>query len=93
MNSEDQTVGVGGEQPIPTPRVNPVGVMEVPEGYVHSDVRHRPAIRRLAWIFLVLFTGVTLTTSILSLGAYCLTSDGGDGRALHQATSTGVAQP
>lgn len=74
------------DQAIPTPRVNPVGIIEVPEGYAHAESRHGVGVRRMAWFFLVLFTCVTLTTSILSLGAYCLTSDGGDGRALRQAT-------
>ena len=73
-------------QPLPTPRINAVGVLEVPEGYVHGTGSHPPWIRRLAWFFLALFASVTITTSILTLGAYCLTSDGGDGRALRQAT-------
>lgn len=72
--------------PLPTPRINPVGVLEVPAGYVQGTGQHRPWIRRLAWVFLALFASVTITTSILTLGAYCLTSDGGDGRALRQAT-------
>lgn len=81
------------EYALPTPRVNAVGIIELPDGYAQSETRHSPSIRRMAWLFLVLFASVTLTTSILSLGAYCLTSDGGDGRALRQATATSAAEP
>lgn len=76
------------DMPLPTPRINPVGMLEVPEGYVHGTGSHPPWIRRMAWVFLALFASVTITTSILTLGAYCLTSDGGDGRALRQATES-----
>ena len=34
---------------------------------------------------LTFFAIATLSTSILSVGAYCLTSDGGDTRSLHAA--------
>ena len=65
------------------PRVNPVGLVEYAEGSQHGPRKVGSAGRLVVWGFLVFFAVATLGTSILSLGAYCLTSDGADTRALH----------
>jgi hypothetical protein len=57
------------------PRVSPVGVLELPDGYV-TTVRRRPApVRALALALLTAFACVSIATSVLTLGAYCLTSE------------------
>lgn len=67
------------------PTVSPVGVLELPPGG-GSEAGPRPLWQRLlAVAFLVFFFLATVLTSILSSGSYCLTSDGGDTRALHQS--------
>ncbi len=67
-----------------TPRINPVGIVEYPEGYEsHARGFSRP-LRFFAGLLLVLFFAATVVTGALSVGAYCLTSDGGDTRALRQ---------
>lgn len=68
--------------PLGGPRPNAVGVLEYPEGYEASPRTYSRGLRWGALVFLALFVGITVITSVISLGAYCLTSDGGDGRAL-----------
>lgn len=64
------------------PRVNPVGLVEHPEDYT-STPRQRPLwLRGLVLILLLIFGGVTLVTTVVSLGQYCLTSNTGDTRNL-----------
>jgi hypothetical protein len=72
-------------------RVNPVGILEVPIAYspVSEDgeeggARSRVAggTRLAALVLLALFAFVTVATTVSSLGAYCLTTDGGDLREL-----------
>ena len=65
-----------------TPRVNAVGIVEYPEDYEASPRRYGRTLRLFAWFFLGFFALATFVTSALSLGAYCLTSDGGDVRAI-----------
>lgn len=67
------------------PRVNPVGVVEYADGSQQGPREFGRAGRLVVWAFLTFFAVATLGTSILSLGAYCLTSDGADTRALHEA--------
>ncbi len=76
-----------------TPRVNPVGLVEVPEDYEASPRRFSGATRLFAGVFLLLFAAATLGTSIISLGAYCLTSDGGNTRALEESVQRWRAEP
>ena len=65
------------------PRVNPVGVVEQPEGYVVGpralSLRHRVA----AGIVLASFLAVVLVTTALSAGRYCLTSEASSPSPLH----------
>ncbi|MEM9598705.1 MAG: hypothetical protein AAGD06_30845 [Acidobacteriota bacterium] len=67
------------------PRVNPVGLVEYADGSTHGPRPARGSRRLVVWLFLVFFAVAALGTSILSVGAYCLTSHGADTRALHSA--------
>ena len=44
-----------------------------------------PVLRSAVWTLLFFFALATMGTAILSAGAYCLTSQGADTRALHEA--------
>ena len=65
-----------------TPHVNPVGLLQTPEDYAASRRRASRPQRLLASALLLFFFLATVASSVLSAGAYCLTSDGGDTRAL-----------
>lgn len=71
--------------PLAPPGPNAVGVLEYPEGYEATPRQYGRGLRTVVWCLLALFAGVTIVTSAVSLGAYCLTSDGGDGRALQSS--------
>lgn len=65
------------------PRVNAVGLVvhATDEG---GTPRQFSAVQRwVAWLFLAFFFAVTVVTTVVSLGTYCLTSDGADTRQLH----------
>jgi hypothetical protein len=64
------------------PRVNPIGLLEQPEDLEASPRRFSRPQRLLAGALLALFFGATVITSVVSLGRYCLTTDGADARAL-----------
>ena len=59
------------------PRVNPVGLMESPDSYETSPRKLPMALRIVAATILVAFTAVGTITTVVSLGAYCLTSHAG----------------
>ena len=69
------------------PRVNPVGIVEVPEDYQTTPRQWPAPLRWAATALLATFVLVTLTTTVVSLGQYCLTTDGGDVRHLPTLTS------
>ncbi len=56
------------------PRVNPVGVVEVPKGYVTRARRLPAGLRLAAAAILIAFVMVSTATTVASLGRYCLTS-------------------
>lgn len=56
------------------PRVNPVGVVEVPEGYVLRPRRLPLPLRVMAAAVLLAFALVGTATTVATLGRYCLTS-------------------
>jgi hypothetical protein len=62
------------------PHVNPIGILESPLG--GSPRRLSRGMRALASIVLVIFTLATVVTTVVSLGAYCLTTEPGDVRHL-----------
>ena len=64
------------------PTVNAVGIVEYPEGYTGRARGFSPAIRAFALLFLILFFTGTVVTTAVTLGEYCLTTHGGDIRAL-----------
>ncbi len=65
-----------------TPRISPVGIVEYPDDYEASPRGFSRPIRVFASLLLGFFFAATVITGALSVGAYCLTSDGGDTRAL-----------
>ena len=67
------------------PRVNPVGCTEIPAGF---RARRRPyslAARVVATAILAVFALVATVTTVVSLGSYCLTSDGSNISGLPQS--------
>jgi hypothetical protein len=67
------------------PRTNPVGLPEVPASFVMSPRAYPRRVRILAGLLLGAFVAVVSVTTAVSLGAYCLTSDTVDTRALPDA--------
>lgn len=59
------------------PRVNPVGVVEHPDGYTPTARVYPRGVRLGAAVVLAAFVTVSLATTVFSLGAYCLTSGTG----------------
>lgn len=68
------------------PVVDPVGVLHAPAGWRHGSAAASPRRRALALVLLAIFAAMTLATGALSLGAYCLTTDGADGRRISAPT-------
>jgi hypothetical protein len=65
------------------PRVDPVGVLEIPSDYL-ARPRARPLRTRIAAAALVVaFLSVTVVTTALSLGGYCLTTEASRPSPLH----------
>jgi hypothetical protein len=68
-----------------TPYVNSVGISVIPASLAISP-RHRTlGVRIIAAFMLMIFGFAVLSTTVLSVGSYCLTSDGGDIRNLDLA--------
>jgi len=66
------------------PRINPIGLTEYPPEFSAAPRRNPLWLRILATVVLVLFGLAVVSTTIVSVGRYCLTSDGGDTRELPQ---------
>jgi hypothetical protein len=64
------------------PHVSAVGLTVYPREFSAGPRRTRPGLRVLAAVLIVVFSIVVIVTSIVSVGSYCLTSDGGDTRNL-----------
>ena len=64
------------------PYVNPVGIVEYPPDFSGKPRRRPLALRIAAAAMLLLFAFVVVSTTVFSVGAYCLTSHGGDTRTL-----------
>lgn len=67
------------------PRVDPVGLGEVPASWVQRPRAFPRAVRVVAAAVLAAFVFVGVTTTVLSLGAYCLTSQAGVPAPLERA--------
>lgn len=63
------------------PHIDPVGIMHTPEGYARTAPVSR-RLRLMAALVLVAFVAVMVTTTVVSLGRYCLTTDAANGAAL-----------
>jgi hypothetical protein len=74
---------------LPTPYVDPVGLAHLPPGWRQACAAASPRRRSLALLLAAVLALVTLATSVLSLGAYCLTSDGFDASRLPAAATSG----
>lgn len=59
------------------PRVNPVGVVEVPAGYRRRPGRHGARLRLAAMAILGVFLASSVGTTVYSLGVHCITSFAG----------------
>ena len=68
--------------PLHVPFVDPVGLLRAPPLWSRRSAAASPRRRWLALVLAALFAAMTLLTGALSLGAYCLTSDGADGRRI-----------
>ncbi len=64
------------------PNVNPVGLVERPDEFTPPPRTYPRWQRWTVVAVLVIFAAVTLISTGASLGGYCLTTDGGDTRAL-----------
>jgi hypothetical protein len=73
------------QPPLIPPRVNPVGLLVQPDEASAAPRRFSRAQRLLAGLFVALFLLVTVATTVVSLGRYCLTTDAADTRALHSS--------
>lgn len=72
------------------PSVDPVGLPRRPQGFEMQPRSYGPLQRGLALLLLSAFGFVVVATTVLSLGAYCLTSDGENTRGLpHRPPVTG----
>ena len=59
-----------------------MGLTRRPEGYVATPRDYSRGQRAVATLSLTAFATVVVATTVLSLGAYCLTSDGENTRGL-----------
>ena len=70
------------------PRVNPIGLVESPGSFETSPRKLPMALRFVAATILVVFTVAGTVTTVVTLGAYCLTSHAGSPNPLHEKTPT-----
>lgn len=75
------------QPPLIPPQVNPVGLLVQPDEASGSPRRFSRAQRLLAGLFVALFLLVTVATTVVSLGRYCLTTDAADTRALRTTSA------
>ncbi len=67
------------------PRVNPVGLTEIPPVFQARRRRYSLRARVVATAVLAVFMLVVTVTTVVSLGSYCLTSDGSNTSGLPQS--------
>ena len=67
------------------PRVNPIGLTEIPPGFQARRRRYSLTARMVATAVIIVFTLVVTVTTVVSLGSYCLTSDGSNTSGLPQS--------
>ncbi len=76
-----------------SPRINPVGLVEHPEGYTSTPRRYPLWLRSFVLILLLVFGGVSVVTTVVSLGSYCLTTNTSDVRNLPERYRSGDTSP
>lgn len=59
------------------PEVNPVGIVQVPEGYTRTPRRYGSGFRLAAGLTLGVFVLVGIVSTVWTLAVYCLTSYAG----------------
>lgn len=67
------------------PRVNPIGLTEIPPGIQARRRRYSLIACVVATAVLTVFILVVTVTTVVSLGSYCLTSDGSNISGLPQS--------
>ncbi len=67
------------------PRVNPIGLTGIPPDFQARRRRYSLTARVVATALIVIFTLVATVTTVVSLGSYCLTSDGSNASGLPQS--------
>lgn len=67
------------------PQVNSIGLTEIPPGFQARRRRYSFAARVVATVVLAVFTLVVMVTTVVSLGAYCLTVDASNTSGLPQS--------
>ena len=67
------------------PRVNPIGLTEIPPDFQARRRRYSLTARVVATAVLAVFVLVVTVTTVVSLGSYCLTSDGSNVSGLPQS--------
>ena len=75
------------------PEINPVGVLTRPEAYAQTPRSYPTLVRIFAAALVAAFLSVVVVTSAVSLGAYCLTSDGTNTQALPTSYFDGLDRP
>jgi hypothetical protein len=66
------------------PRGNPIGLTEIPPDFQARRRRYSLTAHVVATALIVVFTLVVTVTTVVSLGSYCLTSDGSNTSGLPQ---------
>ena len=64
------------------PRIDPVGLKTTPEGFDEAPRTWPRWLRISTTVLVAVFFVVTVVTTAVSLGAYCLTTDASDTRSL-----------
>lgn len=67
------------------PRVDPVGLTVFPERHRGAPRGYPAAVRLAALVLAGVFAAVVAVTTAVSLGAYCLTTDAANTRALPES--------
>jgi hypothetical protein len=80
------------DTPLEIPRVSPIGLLEDPQGFARAPRRYSSVRRFLAAALLALVALVTVLTTVVSLGSYCLTTEPGDVRPLPAHHALGTAR-
>ena len=71
---EHPRAGEGISLEMEVPRVDPVGLTEIPEGFVRRPRRYAPGMRGLALLMLGIFGASVVGTTVYSLASWCLTT-------------------